>query len=661
VRSKIVTADEAIALIRDGDTLSSTGFVQIGFAEALLSAVERRFVATGTPRNLTLFAGAGQGDGKELGLNHLGHEGLLKRVVAGHWAMMPKVGKLALDNKIQAYNLPQGIICQLFRDLSGGKPGTFSKVGLHTFVDPRYGGGRVNDVTTKDIVDLVEIHGEEWLFYHVGRVNVAFIRGSTADTFGNITMEREALTLNNLAMAMAAKNSNGIVIAQVERIAERGSLPPRQVKVPGILVDCIVVAEPQEHRQTVATQYNAAYAGEFRAPRASLVSSALDERKIIARRAAFELPPNGIINLGIGMPAGVAAVANEEHISHLLTLTVESGVIGGIPSAGGDFGTGVNMDAVIDETQQFDFYDGGGLDMTCLGMAECDEAGNVNVSRFGGRLTGAGGFINISQNARLVVFAGTFTGNGLKVAVENGELRILEEGKQRKFLKKVGQITFNGQYAYDRGKPVYYVTERCVFRRVRRGLALIEVAPGIDVARDILAHMDFESIIGEYAIMDPRIFSAGPMNLESELLNLSLPERVTYDAERNILFLNFEGMYVRVAADVKAIWDICEERCRAAGRRVGVVINYDRFRINQEMYDAYAEMDRYFLAHYFTTITRYATSAFLRAKLGEAFSQRNIAPHVFERREEAQAFLAALTANGSTSAAITARIGFHPT
>jgi propionate CoA-transferase len=304
------------------------------------------------------------------------------------------------------------------------------------------------------------------------------------------------------------------------------------------------------------------------------------------------------------------------------------------------------MDAVIDEAQQFDFYDGGGLDMTCLGMAECDEAGNVNVSRFGGRLTGAGGFINISQNARLVVFAGAFTGNGLKVAVEDGKLRILEEGRQRKFLKKVGQITFNGQYAYDRGKPVYYVTERCVFRRVRGGLALIEVAPGIDVARDILAHMDFEPIIGEYAIMDPRIFNAGPMNLESELLNLSLPERVTYDAERNILFLNFEGMYVRVAEDVKAIWNICEERCRAAGKRVGVVINYDRFRINQEMYDAYAEMDRYFLAHYFTDITRYATSAFLRAKLGEAFSQRNIAPHVFERREEAQAFLAALDREG---------------
>ena len=479
MRSKIVTADEAIALIRDGDTLASTGFVQTGFAEALLSALERRFLTTGTPRNLALFAGAGQGDGEELGLNHLGHEGLLRRVVAGHWGKMPKVGNLALANRIQAYNLPQGIICQLFRDLAGGKPGTFSKVGLHTFVDPRYGGGRVNAATTKDIVELVEVDGEEWLFYKVGKVQVAFIRGTTADTFGNITMEREAVTLSNLAIAMAAKNSNGIVIAQVERIAERGALPPRQVKVPGILVDCIVVAEPHQHRQTVATQYNPAYAGEFRIPHASAASTALNERKIIARRAAFELPPNGIINLGIGMPEGVAAVANDEHISHLLTLTVESGVVGGIPSTGADFGTGVNMDAVIDESQQFDFYDGGGLDMACLGMAECDAAGNVNVSRFGGRLTGAGGFINISQNARLVVFVGTFTGAGLKVAVENGKLRILEEGRQRKFLRQVEQITFNGQYAYDRGKPVYYVTERCVFCRVRRGLPeLREVLTG---------------------------------------------------------------------------------------------------------------------------------------------------------------------------------------
>ncbi|HRE86168.1 MAG TPA: acyl CoA:acetate/3-ketoacid CoA transferase, partial [Accumulibacter sp.] len=260
--------------------------------------------------------------------------------------------------------------------------------------------------------------------------------------------------------------------------------------------------------------------------------------------------------------------------------------------------------------------------------------------RFGGRLTGAGGFINISQNARLVVFVGTFTGKGLEIEVTDGKLRIVQEGGQRKFVKQVEQITFNGQYAYDRGKPVFYITERCVFRRVRGGLALIEVAPGIDVDRDILPNMDFEPIIGEYAVMDARIFNANPMGLEAELLNLSLPERVIYDPERNILFLNFEGMHVRVEEDVKAIWDICELRCRAAGKPVGVIINYDRFRINQDMYDAYAEMDRYFLANYFSQITRYATSAFLRAKLGEAFSARSIAPHVFERREEAQAFLA---------------------
>lgn len=374
-------------------------------------------------------------------------------------------------------------------------------------------------------------------------------------------------------------------------------------------------------------------------PQASLVSTPLTERKIIARRAAFELPPNGIINLGVGMPEGVATVAKEERISHLLTLTVESGLIGGIPSTGGDFGTGVNMDAVIDENQQFDFYDGGGLDMACLGMAECDAAGNVNVSRFGGRLTGAGGFINISQNARLVVFVGTFTGNGLKIAVNDGRLRIVQEGRQRKFLKQVEQITFNGQYAHDRGKPVFYVTRRCVFRRARGGLALIEVAPGIDIERDILPHMDFQPIVGDYCEMDARIFNPNPMGLEAELLNMSLPERVIYDPERNILFLNFEGMHVRVAEDVKAIWDICEQRCQAAGKRVGVIINYDRFRINQDMYDTYAEMDRYFLANYFSQITRYATSAFMRAKLGEAFSARSIAPHIFERREEAQAFL----------------------
>jgi propionate CoA-transferase len=642
MRDKVVTAEQAVSLVRDRDTLSSVGFVQSCVPEALLKALERRYLDTGSPKNLSLFATAGQGDSKAKGLSRLGHPGLLRKVVAGNWGRMPSVCQLALDNEIYAYNLPQGIIAQLFRDLAGGKPGAFSKIGLHTFVDPRHGGGRINDVTTRDIVKLVDFEGEEWLFYKVAPVTVAFIRGTTADPMGNITMEKEPLTLNNLAMAMAAKNSNGIVIAQVERIADRNTLPPREVKVPGIFVDCVVVAPPEDHMTNLATQYHPGYAGRIRVPVATVPPLKLDERKIMARRGAFELPPNGIVNLGVGVPEGVASVANEEKVLQYITLSVESGAIGGIPASGASFGASLNMDAVIDENQQFDFYDGGGLDLACLGMAECDRAGNVNVSRFGTRLIGVGGFINISQNARRVVFTGTFTAGGLEVAVEDGKLKIIKEGKNRKFVDKVGQISFSGQYAYERGRMVLYVTERCVFRRVRAGLALIEVAPGIDIERDILAHMDFKPVIGEPDVMDLRIFRPEPMGLDTDLLNLDLPDRITYDPQRNILFLNFEGMYIRVKDDIVQLRRLLEERCKKIGKRVGVFINYDQFRIAEHTYDDYAEMDRYMLEHYYTKITRFATSAFMRMKLGEAFTRRNIAPHVFEKKEDAQAFLASL-------------------
>ncbi|MCA8909034.1 MAG: malonate decarboxylase subunit alpha, partial [Rhodospirillaceae bacterium] len=371
-KSKIVTADQAVALVHDGDTICCNGFVQSGIPEALLEALERRFLETGSPKNLTLFAAAGQADGKEQGLNRLGHEGMLRRVVAGNWGRMPKVTRLALDNKIQAYNLPQGVVSQLYRNLAAGKPGAFFKVGLHTFVDPRLEGGRVNEITKRDIASVVEVDGEEWLFIKVAPVNVAFIRGTTADTMGNITMEKESLTLDNLTQAMAAKNSNGIVIAQVERIAERGSLNPRQVHVPGIMVDCIVVAPPELHRQSYATQYDPALAGRIRVPMETLPPSPLDARKVIGRRAAFELPPNGIVNLGVGVPESVAAVAAEEKILDYITLTAESGVIGGVLASGPNFGAGVNADAILDQNQQFDFYDGGGLDLAVLGMAECD-------------------------------------------------------------------------------------------------------------------------------------------------------------------------------------------------------------------------------------------------------------------------------------------------
>ena len=638
MRNKIVTADEAVALIHDGDAVCTSGFVGVGTPDEILLALERRFLKDGAPRDLTLVFAAGQGDGKERGLNRLGHEGLLKRVIGGHFGLIPKVGRLALDNRIEAYNLPQGCISHLYRDIAAGKPGTFSKVGLHTFVDPRLKGGKINAVTKDDLVELMELSGEEWLFYKAPRLNAAIIRGTTADPAGNITMEREALILDNLSMAMAAKNCGGIVIAQVERIAERGSLHPRQVVVPGILVDCIVVARPENHMQTYATQYSPAYSAELRIPLEEGKAAPLDLRKIIARRSALELPMNGVVNLGIGMPEGVAQVASEERILDHITLTAEPGVIGGAPAGGLDFGAATNTDAVIAQNQQFDFYDGGGLDLACLGMAECDAEGNVNVSRFGPKLAGAGGFINISQNAKKLVFAGTFTADGLKIAVEDGTLRILQEGRARKFRKAVEEITFSGPYAAKQGQTVLYVTERCVFRLSAGGLVLSEIAPGVDIERDILSHMDFAPIVDKPQTMLAGIFIDEPMNLRRLLLHIDLVDRIHYDDERAMLFLNFEGMEVRDRESVDEIRTTVEVTCRGIGKRVAVVVNYDAFRIDDAAAGAYSDMVKYLEERYYTRVSRYTTSAFMRMKLGKIL-KRKVAPHIFESREEAQAFL----------------------
>lgn len=638
MKNKIVTAAEAIAIIRDRDTVCTSGFVGVGTPDELLIALEKRYRETRHPSALTLMFAAAPGDSKDRGLNRLAHDGLLKRVIGGHWALVPKLGVLAIANRIEAYNLPLGCISHLYRSIAAGGPGTITKVGLRTFVDPRLQGGKLNEATTENLVDVVQINGEEWLCYKAFPINVAILRGTTADPAGNITMEREALTLDNLAMAMAAKNSGGFVIVQVERIAAANSLNPREVQIPGILVDCVVVADPENHVQTYGTVYSHAFSGRQRVPMDRVEPLVLDERKVIARRCAFELPPGGVVNLGIGMPEGVAAVAIEEHMLKYLTLTAEPGIIGGMPQGGLNFGTALNPDAVIHQNQQFDFYDGGGLDLACLGMAQVDAAGNVNVSRFGSKLAGAGGFINISQSAKKLVFAGTFTSGGLKIAIEDESVHILREGSARKFIERVEQVTFSGDYAAETGQPVYYVTERCVLQRTLAGVELIEVAPGIDIDRDILEQMDFKPLIRNVRPMDVRIFRNAPMGLDHMLLGRNLADRIVYDAERNTLFINFEGFDVKTVEDVDLVRREVERSCRAIGKPVALIANYDGFYLDPVVSDTYFSMIAYLEQRYYSSASRYTTSAFMRLKLGEGLTERHVAPHIFETHDDAQKF-----------------------
>jgi len=526
---KVVSFEEAVSLIQDGDTLLIGGSGG-GHAvpEKLIVSLKERFRASGKPRHLTLVHPVGIGDMDTQGVGHLAYPDLLKRIVTGALVNTPAIQKMAQEDTIEAYTLPQGALSQLTREMAAGRPGLISHVGLHTFVDPRQSGGRQSHSAKDDLVEVVELDGKEWLFYKPFNVDIAFLRGTTADEDGNITMEREAIFGEMLSMAQATHNVGGVVIVQVARLAQKGGLAPKDIKIPGMLVDLVVVDPDQ--MQSYTTQYSPAFAGELRVPLDEIPPLPFDPRKIIARRAAMELFPQAICNLGAGVSTGIANVAAEEGFLDQIVLTNEQGLIGGAPASGVDAGAAMNYDSIVDQPYQFDFYDGGGLDLAFLSFAQVDAEGSVNVSRFGDKVIGIGGFQNIAQNAKKVIFSGTFTAGGLKIAWPDGQTQILQEGRFPKFISELQQISYNGRYAAELGQEVLFLTERAVFQRGEDGLVLIEIAPGINLQRDILAHMEFKSQISpDLKEMDARIFSPEKMGYAHDLQNkprLNLPKRL---------------------------------------------------------------------------------------------------------------------------------------
>lgn len=512
-----ITADEAAQLIRDGDAILISGSGGgHSVPDSLLAAVERRFLAEGKPKGLTSVSVVGVGDRASLGATHLAHEGLLRRAITSALVDSPGLVRLAAENKIEAYTFPQGVLSQLMRDMAGGRPGLFSKTGLHTFVDPRQQGARQSPCTPPDFVEVVTLAGEEWLYFKPIPVNVAFLRGTTADEDGNITMEQEAVFGEMLAMAQATRRAGGAVIVQVKRMARRGTLPGQQVKIPGILVDFVVV-DPQQ-RQTYATDYDPSYSGELRVPVEEIRPLPFGPRKVVVRRAAMELFPGAICNLGAGISTGLSNVAAEEGLLDAVHLTNEQGLIGGAPIAGRDSGGAQNFAAMIEQPAQFDFYDGGGLDLAFLSFAEADGEGNVNISRFGDKIIGVGGFINIGQNAQTVIFSGTLTAGELEVAWSGGNTVIRREGRHRKFVPKLEQICYSAEIGRRRGQLALFVTERAVFRIGPSGLELIEIAPGLDPERDVVAQMGFRPVIApDLKAMDRRIFFPDPMGLAADV------------------------------------------------------------------------------------------------------------------------------------------------
>lgn len=518
IKANFISAKEAADYVKDGMTVCPIAMTLVSASEAVLKELESSFLKTGHPNNLTLLHSCGQSDRKD-GIQHLAHEGMVKRIVGSHWGLQPRWMEMIANSQVEAYCLPQGQIAQLYRSMACGLPGKMSKVGLGTFVDPRYEGGKMNDRTKKlgDIVEIMDYHGEEYMFYREIPIDVCFIRGTECDEMGNMTTTEEAMKLEVLAGVMAAKRYGGKVIAQVKRVVETGTINPKEVTVPGVFIDGIVVCENPEvdHRQTSSWVYDPSYCGQARVPQNAIEPLPLTVRKFIGRRAIQEVYPGCVVNLGTGIPNDVIGnISNEEGINDDIMITVESGIYGGVQAGGIDFGIGQNLYAMIGHHEQMDYYNGAGVDVTFMGFGELDGEGNVNSTKMGPRCTGCGGFIDITQNAKKVVFCGTFTASGCEFAFDDHKLTIVREGKIRKMVSQVAQYSFNGKISRRKGQEVYIVTERAVFKLVPEGVMLTEIAPGIDLQTQVLDLMDFAPIISkELKIMDENLFNEGPAGI----------------------------------------------------------------------------------------------------------------------------------------------------
>ena len=619
--NKVIDVDDAVHLIRPRSTVTVGGFVSMGCPEEVLEALGRRFEHEGTPNDLTLVFQGGPGDWATRGLNHFAKPGMVKRTVGSHYGQVPMLGQLALDNKIEAYNLPMGSISRMMRGAACGHEFYTTTVGLGTMVDPKEQGGKINDVTTEDIVTETVVNGKRHLQYKCLPIDVAIIRGTYADEFGNLTMTREALYNDVLVQAMAARSRRGLVIAQVEHIAARGSLNPRDVIVPGTMVDCVVkTRNPANHTIGYFQGYDPTVTGEVTSPPSTGKPLPLDIRKVIARRGALELTQNNVVNLGIGMPEGVAEVVAEEGCLSNIELTTEPGIHGGTGLSGHNFGPARNYSSLLTMDHQFDFYNGGGLDVAFLGMAEVDAHGNVNVTRMGNKLTGPGGFIDISQSTQRVNILGSFTAGGLEVEIADGKLKIVKEGCVRKFVKKVREISFSGMFAQEKRQTVNYITERAVFNLTAAGVELAEIAPGVDLQKDILNLMDFKPIIREPLLtMDSAIFKAALMKLGSRNFGEGGDLSQRFHHAANTIYLDLSKMTINRLDEVhqldKAISEYVAKHF--PDTKPEMVVTYDSFDLHPELVQEYQSMQQRH-KEIIGGWRRFSSSVFRRYKVGQA-------------------------------------------